>query len=206
MVKNSNVVAISLFSGCGGLDIGSHLAGIPVISSIDFDEDSIKTLKQNKIFQDSKIIWGDVRGVYSKYYREIVKKHKSDKTILIGGPPCQPFSKAAYWIGNNTRKGEKDPRNMIGEYLRILKGLSPEGFLFENVESILHPTNKQVVEKIIIFLKKEKYYYKIVKANSLDYGVPQKRKRIFIIGSKKPFKTDKPKKHIFLKKLQRKKV
>jgi len=193
------LVAISLFSGCGGLDIGSHLAGVPVISCIDFDEDSVKTLKKNKIFQNSEIIHDDINNVNGEHYKELFKKHKSGKTILIGGPPCQPFSKAGYWIGNNMRKGEKDPRNMIGEYLRLLKEITPDGFLFENVESLLHPTNKNVVDKIISFIKKEKYYYKIIRANSLDYGAPQKRKRIFIIGSKKPFKTEEPKKTHFPK-------
>jgi len=190
----TRIIAISLFSGCGGLDIGCHMANIPVVSSLDFDADCVETLKLNKTFKNSKIFHEDISKVSSQEYKKILSDLKYDKLIIIGGPPCQPFSKAGYWIGNKKRKIERDPRNMIGEYLRMISELRPDGFLFENVESMLHPTNKKVVELLIKSIKKLNYNYKLIHANSLDYGVPQKRKRIFIIGSKNIFKKDEPKK------------
>ena len=178
--KKEKVVAISLFSGCGGLDIASHMAGVPVISSLDFDEDCIKTLKANKLFKASKIFHEDLSKFSTEIYKEILKKEKPDKFIVIGGPPCQPFSKAGYWIGNKLRKIEKDPRNMVNAYLRVISELRPDGLVFENVESLLHPTNKKVADRILYTLRNDmNYNVKLIHANALEYGVPQKRKRIF---------------------------
>lgn len=188
------IVAVSLFSGAGGLDIASMMAGIPVISSTDFDADCIKTLRKNeKYFADTVIIEGDLHQIDSEVFKNILNKKKYDKFIVIGGAPCQPFSKAGYWVGNQTRRGINDPRaSLVDEYLRVVLDLQPDGFVFENVESLLHPTNKVIVEKFIEIIKESGYNYKIVRANALDYGVPQKRKRLFILGTKGIFKTDEP--------------
>jgi DNA (cytosine-5)-methyltransferase 1 len=194
MGSKNGVLAISLFSGCGGLDLGSQMAGVPVISSLDFDEDCIKTLKLNKDFHKSKIFHKNINEISKNDYKELLNKYPKKKLIILGGPPCQPFSKAGYWVGNSKRKKEEDPRNMIKEYLRIISELKPDGFLFENVESILHPTNKKTIEKITSSIKKLKYKYRLIKALALDYGVPQKRRRVFIIASKNNFKSDEPKK------------
>lgn len=188
----NKVVALSIFSGCGGLDIGCKMAGIPVIFSLDFDRDSVGTLKANKEVNSSNIYHADIRNFPINGYKEVLKENLVDKFIIIGGPPCQPFSKAGYWIGNKNRKSGADPRNMINEYVRILNKLNPDGFLFENVESLLHPTNKLVFDNFLLSITRLKYNYKIIKANALDYGVPQKRKRIFVIGSKIEFTSDEP--------------
>lgn len=194
MTKKEKIVSISLFSGCGGLDIASHMAGVPVISSLDFEEDCIKTLKANNMLFSSKVYHADISKFSTEEYKKLLKERKPEKFIVIGGPPCQPFSKAAYWVGNKSRKIEKDPRNMVDQYLRIISELKPDGLLFENVESMLHPTNKKIANKILNNLQKEGYNVKLIHANALDYGVPQKRKRIFIIGTKKMFKSKEPKK------------
>lgn len=182
---SDRVIALSLFSGCGGLDIGSHLAGVPVYACLDFDKDSMETLKANEVFKDAKLFCEDIDNFSSAEYKKVLKNTPHDKFILLGGPPCQPFSKAGYWIGNDARKKDKDPRNGVSAYLKMVKELQPDGFLFENVESILHPTNKHVVEEIERSVKKMGYNYVILRVNAADYGVPQKRKRIFILGSKK---------------------
>ncbi len=192
---NKDIVAVSLFSGAGGLDIASFLADVPVISSTDFESDCIETLKLNEdIFGGTQLILGDLHEIDSSVFKNIVDTKASDKhLIVIGGAPCQPFSKAGYWVGNQTRKGINDPRaNLVNEYLRVVVDMQPDGFVFENVESLLHPTNKIIVEKFIEIIEESGYKYKIVKANALDYGVSQKRKRIFIIGTKGKFKTDEP--------------
>ena len=96
-------------------------------------------------------------------------------------------------MGNDVRKGINDPiAALIDEYLRIVTDLKPTGFVFENVESLMHPTNRFIVEKFIEIIARNEYAYKIVKANALDYGVPQKRKRLFIIGTKGKFKRAEP--------------
>ncbi len=189
------IIALSIFSGCGGLDIGSHQAGIPVLGSLDFDKDSTETLKNNSIFKKTKVFHTDISDFDVQKYKEILKNNKHEKFILIGGPPCQPFSKAGYWVGNDTRKKDKDPRNMVGEYLRMAKELKPDGFLFENVESLLHPSNKHVVDEIIKYVEKLGYSTKIIKTVATDYGVPQRRKRIFILGSRKKINGEPQKTH-----------
>lgn len=188
------IVAVSLFSGAGGLDIGSVMAGVPVISSTDFDTDCIKTLKENSdILEHTNIIEGDLHEIKSDVFMEAVKESGCENFIIIGGAPCQPFSKAGYWVGNKTRKGIDDPRaTLVDEYLRVVVETNPSGFVFENVESLLHPTNKVIVDRFIEIVEEQGYKYKIIRANALDYGVPQKRKRLFIIGTKGEFKSEEP--------------
>ena len=189
-----DIIAVSLFSGAGGLDIASFMANVPVVSSTDFDADCIKTLKANEdIFGKTEIIEGDLHKIDSSIFKNIIQKHKHNKFIVIGGAPCQPFSKAGYWVGNSTRKGINDPRaSLVDEYLRVVTDIKPDGFVFENVESLLHPTNKSIINKFIEIISEIGYKYKIIRANALDYGVPQKRKRLFIIGTKGIFKRDEP--------------
>ena len=179
---SKKIVAVSLFSGAGGLDVASFMAGVPVASSTDFDADCIQTLKMNELYANSEIIHGDLHEIDSKVFMDVIKRTPHDKFIVIGGAPCQPFSKAGYWVGNETRKGINDPRaTLVDEYLRVVTDLHPDGFVFENVESLLHPTNKVIVDRFIEIITENGYKYKIVKANALDYGVSQRRKRLFTI-------------------------
>jgi len=195
MSVNKDIVAVSLFSGAGGFDLASFMAGVPVIVSTDFDKDCIETLKANDLYNNTKIILGDLHNLESKVFSEIVNEKNAKNFIVIGGAPCQPFSKAGYWVGNDTRKGINDPRAiLVDEFLRVVADTNPNGFVFENVESLLHPTNKIIVEKFIEIITDLGYKHKVIRANSLDYGVAQKRKRLFIIGTKGEFKSDEPKK------------
>jgi DNA (cytosine-5)-methyltransferase 1 len=193
-MSNSQIESVSLFSGAGGLDIGSELNGVKVRLAIDFDHDSIETLKLNNKSKKKQIMEEDIKTLKPKS----IEKYLGNKNIIIiGGPPCQPFSKNGYWVKNENRKITKDPRNCIENYFDFVKNLNPKGFLLENVESILHPTNKKAIECIINHSKKLNYHLKIIKANALDYGAPQKRQRIFFIGSKKKFQITEPQKTHF---------
>ena len=184
-----SIGAVSLFSGAGGLDVASFLAGVPVLLSTDIDDDCIETLKLNDLYGDTEIIRGDLHAIDSEVFRTAVRKKNPDKCIVIGGAPCQPFSKAGYWVGNKTRKGIDDPRaTLVDEYLRVVTDLHPDGFVFENVESLLHPTNKVIVDRFVEIIEEIGYKYRIVRANALDYGVSQKRKRLFIIGTTGKFR------------------
>lgn len=183
-IRESKVQAISLFSGCGGLDIGTQMAGVKVISTLDFEPATVETVKANPFFALAEHNCADVRNITADFYKETIKKNNPDKLILIGGPPCQPFSKAGYWITNEKRKAIDDERNMVGEYLRIISEIQPDGFLLENVESILHPTNRAVVEFIENEMVKMGYHFSRVLVNAVDFGIPQKRKRVIFLASK----------------------
>jgi DNA (cytosine-5)-methyltransferase 1 len=108
----------------------------------------------------------------------------SSKTIIFGGPPCQPFSKNGYWVTHKKRQIEKDPRNLIDEFLKVVNHVNADGFLIENVESILHPVNKHVADQVMLWGYNNGFQMKCFKLNAYDYGVPQKRKRIFFIAYK----------------------
>lgn len=183
-IIHAKTQAIGFFSGAGGLDIGTQLAGVKIISSLDFDKDSVDTMKSNEFFHHAKHLLDDIRNVTAKDYTDILKINNPEKLILVGGPPCQPFSKAGYWVTHENRMGREDPRNMIDEYLRIIKELKPDGFLLENVESLLHPKNNNAVESLEEEIEKLGYKYVKVKVNAIDYGIPQKRKRVFFLASK----------------------
>ncbi len=184
-VLDSKVQALSFFSGCGGLDIGAQMAGVKILSSLDFDKDAVNTLSHNRFFAHTHHQCEDIRKVSGKDYASIIKNSNPEKLILVGGPPCQPFSKAGYWKTLSQRLGPDDPRNMIGNYLNIIDEIRPDGFILENVESILHPSNIQAVYDLQEVLDTMGYKYVIQRVNAADYGVPQKRKRVFVIASKR---------------------
>ena len=184
-IIDSKIQTIGFFSGAGGLDIGAQLAGSKVISSLDFDRDSVATMKANKYFAHSKHFHKDIKEMFATDYTKIIKDNNPEKLILVGGPPCQPFSKAGYWVTHKNRLGSEDPRNMIGQYLRIVEELKPDGFLLENVESLLHPKNANAVSELKEAIDKLYYIFIVYRANAQDFGVPQKRKRVFFIASQK---------------------
>ena len=165
-IIDSKIQTIGFFSGAGGLDVGSQLAGAKVISSLDFDRDSVATMKSNKYFTHSKHIHKDIQECSAKDYSKIISSNNPEKLILVGGPPCQPFSKAGYWVTHKNRLGSEDPRNMIGQYLRLVDELKPDGFLLENVESLLHPKNSQAVLELKETIEKLGYHAQLVVDNT----------------------------------------
>ena len=172
------VKCISIFSGAGGLDIGAAYAGADITACVENDRDATETLRLNHSLLPAEIFEADIQKICFDQWRS------NDDTILIGGPPCQPFSKNGYWVKNDNRLIQDDPRNMLGQYVRAISELMPSGFLFENVESILHPTNKETFEKFLISAEALGYACTVFKTNSADFGVPQKRKRVFVFGIK----------------------
>jgi DNA (cytosine-5)-methyltransferase 1 len=185
-IVDSKIQAIGFFSGAGGLDIGTQLAGVKVISSLDFDKDSVETMKANKYFHHTKHHLKDIKEVKANDYKQLIKENNPEKLILVGGPPCQPFSKAGYWVTHENRLGSDDPRNMFNQYLRIIEEIKPDGFLLENVESLLHPKNIHAAIQLEEAIERMGYYLIRYKANAIDFGIPQKRKRVFFLVSKKP--------------------
>lgn len=172
------VKCVSIFSGAGGLDVGAKQAGAEIVACVEFDQDSIETLKKNDPSGTTEYICDDIRNVdFLRFQSE-----NSESCILIGGPPCQPFSKNGYWVRNDNRLIEADPRNMIGQYLRALSEMKPTGFIFENVDSIFHPTNRQALEGFVQAASDLGYACTVTRANALDFGVPQRRKRVFVFG------------------------
>lgn len=174
--SKDSVDCVSLFSGAGGLDVGARNAGARILACVENDHDAAETLRLNKNQVCDSVLEQDIQTIDFHEWRS------SKPRILIGGPPCQPFSKNGYWVKNDNRLIENDPRNMLGQYARALSEMQPAGFLFENVESILHPTNKQAFLGFVGQASSLGYACTVFRANSADFGVPQKRKRVFVFG------------------------
>lgn len=170
------VKCVSIFSGAGGLDVGALRAGADIVACVENDPDSAQTLRLNQDHPDTEILEEDIQGV------DFGRWSGCTDLILIGGPPCQPFSKNGYWVRNDNRLIQDDPRNLLGQFLRALSEMRPKGFLFENVESILHPTNKAEFLRFVTNAEALGYRCTRFRTNAAEFGVPQKRKRVFVFG------------------------
>lgn len=169
MKKSVKPTVVSLFAGCGGLDLGFKKAGFEITWANDFDKDSVETYKNNI---DKKIILGDITKIKSS---EI----PNNFDVLLGGFPCQGFSIA------NKRRNEKDERNFLyKEMLRIINDKKPKFFLAENVKGILSIGGGEVIKMIIKDFKNLGYKVDYKLLNAADYGVPQNRERVIIIGNR----------------------
>jgi DNA (cytosine-5)-methyltransferase 1 len=161
---------VSLFSGCGGLDLGFKQAGFEIIWANDFDKDSVETYKKNI---DDRIVHGDITKIDSA---NIPK----NADVLLGGFPCQGFSVA------NNKRNVKDKRNFLyKEMLRIIRDTQPKFFIAENVKGILSLGKGKVIEMIIKDFNS--LGYKVEKPfviNCAYYGVPQFRERVIIMGNR----------------------
>lgn len=170
------IKVLSLFSGAGGLDIGFHDAGFEIVECIEVEEDFAATLLKNakpgKRLHGSKIVCIDIND-YDPPVETI--------DFIIGGPPCQTFSAAgARAAGVN---GIDDDRgNLFTQYVRLLKKLKPKGFLFENVYRIVGAQGGKPWKLIQEAFREAGYrlYWRILDA--ADFGVPQFRERLFIVG------------------------
>ena len=182
---------ISLFTGCGGLDLGFTSQKYDHISTIDVDQDSVDTLRANSQFEECTIRLLDIKDMNLNIFRDDRDAFQGP-SVVIGGAPCQPFSKNGYWVSNKRRKIGADPRNLLDSFVDVVATSNPEGFLFENVESIMHPTNRKTYEVFIEQMESLKYDIRQFKVNAQDYGCPQKRKRIFVVGTRGTYKSKEP--------------
>lgn len=160
---------VSLFAGAGGIDFGLQAAGNNVIWANDFDADSCETYRQNI---GDHIILGDITSISSE---EI-----PDCDVVVGGFPCQGFSLA------NRYRTALDSRNILyKEMLRIIADKKPKWFIGENVSGILNLEGGQIFKMILSDFEGLGYrvIYRLI--NMADYGVPQARKRVIILGTRK---------------------
>lgn len=160
--------AISLFCGAGGLDMGFNRAGFKTIWGNDFDYDSCETHKK---WSDAKIVCGDISSIKSE---EI-----PDADIILGGFPCQGFSLSG------PRKIDDSRNKLYKHYVRVVKDKQPLMFVGENVKGLLSMSDGKIIQAIISEFSECGYdvYYKLL--NTKDYGVPEDRERVIIVGFRK---------------------
>lgn len=168
-------IGIDLFSGIGGLTTGLKKAGFKIVSAIELDANAVKTYKLNH--RKTNVINKDIRKVSISSLKKILGKN--NLSLLAGCPPCQGFSSVRRL---NKKQTIRDDRNqLILEYLRLVKGLKPLTIMMENVPGI---NDYYLFDVLLKELKRLKYKvdYRIV--NIKDYGVPQRRRRMVLVGSK----------------------
>ncbi|MRN55249.1 DNA cytosine methyltransferase [Paenibacillus monticola] len=168
------LIAIDLFSGCGGLTQGLKQAGVNVVAAIENNENAAKTYKMNH--PEINLIQDDIRNVE---INDILSKYSNKKINLVAGcPPCQGFSNIRTRNRGNIIEDERN--TLILEYLRMIEGLKPIFIIMENVPGIIHYHYFKVTVNRLIELGYRLDYQVI---NVEDYGVPQRRKRLVLLGS-----------------------
>lgn len=171
------IKTLSLFSGGGGLDIAFHDAGFEVLEMVEIEKQFAATLSANA--QEDRMLAGaSVRCIDIREY-EPPTNLKVD--FIIGGPPCQTFSAAGRRAAGV--KGTSDPRGtLFEEYVRLLRTLQPVGFLFENVYGITGAEGGDPWREIQDAFRAAGYIIHFRVLDAADYGVPQHRERLFIVG------------------------
>lgn len=173
-MKIFNYNAIDLFSGCGGQTQGLHQAGFTTKVAIEKLEDAVSAFKLNH--ENTEVILKDIRLVSVE---EILEKLNGETLHLLAGcPPCQGFSSIRRLNRNNNVQDDRN--DLIFEYLRLVEKLMPLTLMMENVPGII---NYDPFKGIVLKLKELGYNIKIEVVNVKDYGVPQKRKRMIMVGS-----------------------
>jgi DNA (cytosine-5)-methyltransferase 1 len=188
--------SLEIFSGAGGLAKGLELSGFNHAAFVEFNKDACATLRTN--FEPEKVFFGDVRDFKFSSLNQV--------DIVAGGPPCQPFS-----LGGS-HKADQDSRDMFPYAIQAIEELKPKAFIFENVKGLLRPSFSDYFKYIILRLsfpeakRKEdvewqehlrllekikyssysgmKYKVSFKLINAADYGVPQRRERVVIVGSR----------------------
>lgn len=184
---------VSLFSGAGGLDIGLEESGFHTAVCVEYDADCRETLRYNrpewKLFEEGvKIekgkmktrIPGDIRDIGVDELLKLAGLKKGEAALVVGGAPCQPFSNIGKKLGKNDEKNG----DLFLEFVRIVKGVSPEAFIFENVVGITQQKHADVIKYMVDKFKGLGYGISHAILNSANYGVPQRRERFFLIGIK----------------------
>jgi len=193
MKNEKELPIVSLFTGAGGLDIGLENAGFNTSVCVEYDDDCRETLRHNrpgwKLFEEgikiadgklTKRIPGDIRDIGVDELLALSGLKKGEASLVVGGAPCQPFSNIGKKLG---RQDEKNG-DLFLEFVRIVKGVSPAAFIFENVVGITQEKHSDVISYMVDKLKGLGYGISFTVLNAANYGVPQRRERFFLIGIK----------------------
>ena len=180
MINTRKPIAIDFFCGAGGLSLGFKQAGFNVVAGVDFDPIHAETHTKN--FPHSSTVCADIRTLTGTEIRRLAKlSEESTIDVVIGGPPCQGFS----MIG---KRNLKDPRNfLLQEFCRIVNEIKPRYFVMENVAGLIYGEPRKLLADALRRVKAAGYRWvsPIRILNARDFGVPQSRKRVFILGYQK---------------------
>lgn len=177
-LASAGPLAIDLFAGVGGMSLGVRAAGFRVRGAIDLDKLNVETYNMN--FGQDSAVAGDLSIMTGSDVRSVLGVDSDEISLLFGGPPCQGFS-----VGG-VRCAE-DPRNaLLDHFARLVVELQPKMFIAENVAGLMSKKMVHHLERFVATLSAAGYYLAepVSVLDAADYGVPQRRKRVFVVGAR----------------------
>lgn len=182
---------VSLYTGIGGLDFGFEAAGFDTTVAVESDSSTCHTIRLNRNWP---LVECDIHQLRSERLMELAGVKTGETDVLIGGPPCQPFSKSSYWVRGDTLRLDDPRAGTLAAYLRVLRDLQPKAFLIENVSGLAYKGKEEGLNFILDGIEKinetqgtnYKVSWQVI--NAAKYGVPQIRERIFLVGSREGIK------------------
>lgn len=178
---------ISLYTGAGGLDLGFEAAGFETAVAVEMDPEAVATLRHNRRWP---VFDRDIHTVSSQELLATAGLGIGEADALIGGPPCQPFSKSGYWASGDTLRLDDPRAGTLGAYLRVLRDTLPKTFLLENVPGLAYQKKSEGLDFIARTIRKinhdcgTRYTMAVAKLNAASYGVAQMRERVLVIGAR----------------------
>lgn len=181
----NKIKLISLYTGVGGLDFGFEAAGFETAVAVELNATACKTLRINRRWP---VLEGDIHGFPSKVILNAANLRAGEADILIGGPPCQPFSRSSYWLNGDALRLDDPRSSTLAAYLRVLRDTRPKAFLLENVPGLVYSNKDEGLHYLLDGIAevnrqaRTKYSVRWQTINAARYGVPQLRERAFLIG------------------------
>ncbi len=171
-------IAVDLFAGCGGLTLGLKRARFRVVGAVEIDELAVETYRLNH--PDVRIVWNtDIREVNGADILEALGIERGGLDLLAGCPPCQGFSSMTTLNGS---RSVDDPRNdLVSEYSRLVREISPKALLLENVPGLAtNPLMRQLISDVERLGFKTSDAWRVL--DTADYGIPQRRRRLVMMA------------------------
>jgi DNA (cytosine-5)-methyltransferase 1 len=187
MSLEKTFTALSLYTGAGGLDLGFEAAGFRTRAAVEIDGDCVSTLRANRPWP---VIDRSIHQVTSAELLRTAGLEPEQADVLIGGPPCQPFSKAGYWASGDARRLDDPRADTVTAFLRVLRDTRPRAFLIENVAGLAFKGKDEGLRLIQSTLESinrsvgTRYRASLLVLNAAEHGVPQARERAFLIGAR----------------------
>lgn len=181
------LTAFSLFAGAGGLDLGVEQAGYEVVYAVEHDAQAVETLNRNRARFFHSLPETEPLDITTLDPHQVMRQigmHQGDIDLLVGGPPCVAFSKSGFHL-EYKRLGQDPKANLLDDYLRFLDALRPAAFLMENVFGLAYQNQSAAFfNRLRQGIHRLGYSLSYEVLNAADYGVPQNRQRLFLIGAR----------------------
>jgi len=182
-VTGAGLGLVSLYTGAGGLDIGAESAGFSIKLCAEIDPVRVQTIRLNR--PEWQVVNQDVARLSSASVRRRTRLGRKERFFLAAGSPCQPYSKSAFWIPDRVSKIHLDYRTRtLWHFARFVRELRPDGFMLENVHGLVFKPCRPLFRRLLRSLGKGGYGLSWTVVNAAQFGVPQRRERLFLVGLK----------------------